>query len=181
MTGFLDAGRHGLRNLLRFTGRDTRSQFWFWVLWLFIGYQLLGVVLGVAMVFSMGDLFVDPGAQQVVTSDTIAADHLFFFRLVLTSIIAVSVLVVSLLAAAMTRRLHDSDLRGWWGLLPLPFLLFGMGAMSVVFLSVMPSMRLFIAGFLNNLIYLVALIVLVILLCRPSTPGPNRFGERPVA
>ncbi|WP_241217854.1 DUF805 domain-containing protein [Sphingomonas sp. 2R-10] len=93
----------------------------------------------------------------------------------------VALLSVLLLAAAVVRRLHDSGRRGWWGLLPLPFLATGLIAMIVVFGRVgfspaEPDVVPFVVLFLNNILYLAALALLVVQLCRPSDPGPNRFG-----
>lgn len=84
---------------------------------------------------------------------------------------------VFLLAAATTRRLHDSGRRGYWGLLPLPFLVVG--------ISVFPrlaaggdavSAGLFLALFVNNLVYLGTLVLLVVLLTQRSNTGGDRFG-----
>jgi uncharacterized membrane protein YhaH (DUF805 family) len=65
-------------------------------------------------------------------------------------------LAVVLLAAAVTRRLHDRGRRGWWGLPPLPFLLVGMTAFPRFFNSTLAgemtpdAMKLFGLLFANN-------------------------------
>lgn len=179
MTDFVAAGIHGLRNLLRLSGRDSRSQFWFYMLWLMIAQQLLsGVAVGVLMVTDFGSL-AGTRPPSVAAPSAVSPDHLAFFGTVMSLIVGSVVLVVALLAAAVVRRLHDSDLRGWWGMMPLPFLLFTMMAMASLTSSLEHfSPRLFGAMFVANLIYLIALVVLIVLLCRPSTDGANRFGER---
>jgi uncharacterized membrane protein YhaH (DUF805 family) len=93
---------------------------------------------------------------------------------------------VVLLAAAVARRLHDRNRRGYWGLLPLPFLAAGLALMPGIFERAaagreIPDPRLFLALVLNNLVYLAALGFLIVLLAGPGTTGPNRFGPPPPA
>jgi uncharacterized membrane protein YhaH (DUF805 family) len=75
---------------------------------------------------------------------------------------------------------------GFWGLLPVPLLVVGITMMPVVFLGMFqnlytPDLRLFFGLFLNNMIYLVALGVLVLLLVGSTRPGANRYGPEPEA
>ena len=73
--------------------------------------------------------------------------------------------------AVTVRRLHDTDRQGSWILLPIapPFV-------------ILPLMELFEwKGFV--LIWLMSgagLLVMLIFLCLPGTPGPNRFGPSPL-
>jgi uncharacterized membrane protein YhaH (DUF805 family) len=90
---------------------------------------------------------------------------------------------VGLLAAAVSRRLHDSGRRAYWGLMPLPFLLFGLTAfpamMTQMTASGEPDLSLFFLLFFNNLLYMVALVSLIVFLALRGTTGPNRFGPEP--
>ncbi len=96
----------------------------------------------------------------------------------------VSLLAIVLLAAAVVRRLHDSGRGGWWGALPLPFLVIGLIAMFRIFDTMqrvaepgfVPPFLPFVVLFVNNMLYLGMLALLVVQLCRPSDPGVNRFG-----
>lgn len=96
----------------------------------------------------------------------------------------VSLLAIVLLAAAVVRRLHDSGRGGWWGALPLPFLVIGLVAMFRIFDTMQrvaepgftPPVLPFVVLFANNMLYLGMLALLVVQLCRPSDPGVNRFG-----
>ena len=95
--------------------------------------------------------------------------------------VAVAV-AVALLAAAVTRRLHDRDESGLWGLMPLPFV-----AIDVVgFPRALTNYALGVADtwlvaglFANNLVYLATLGGLLVMLARDGTPGPNRYGPAP--
>ena len=82
------------------------------------------------------------------------------------------------------RRLHDTGRSGLWGLVPLPFLafgIFGFRALIDSFMTDAPIMPLFAALLLNNMVYLLTLAGLVWMLGSAGTPGPNRFGPAPAA
>lgn len=87
--------------------------------------------------------------------------------------------LVALLAAAVTRRLHDSGLSGFWGLLPLPFVIYS-ATMFVRLNSEFETggwdMRLFFSIMISHILGVVAMVWLIVLLARRSAPGPNRFG-----
>ncbi len=93
-------------------------------------------------------------------------------------------LAIVLLAAAVVRRLHDSGRGGWWGALPLPFLVIGLVVMLHVFGTMgriaepgfVPPFLPFVVLFANNMLYLGMLALLIVQLCRPSDPNANRFG-----
>jgi uncharacterized membrane protein YhaH (DUF805 family) len=186
--------RHNLAHLVRFSGRDGRRTFW--------PYAVAVIALDmVAMAASMLPIMADTFArmqrfaaehpdQTTVESGpghysiTIHGNHpelMPDMSLLCTTVAVIGGVTILLLAAAVTRRLHDRRLRGWWGLLPLPFLGFGAVMMPRLFANVQsggpPDMRLFGVVFVNNALYLAALATLVVLLVGAGTMGPNRFGE----
>ena len=100
----------------------------------------------------------------------------------LLAIMMIFAIVVVLLAAATVRRLHDRGRSGAWALLPLPFLVIGFGALPMMFDGADETRRAAMPWlFLNNLAYLVALGILVAMLVRKGTPGPNAYGPDPAA
>jgi uncharacterized membrane protein YhaH (DUF805 family) len=195
MNAFIDSIRNGFTGLLRFSGRDPAGRFWPYV----------GVVIGLffaAAAATMGPIMNGAFArmqafaaehpdQATVTrgpgsySIQIHGNHpelmldVTPFFTVMQIGCAVAVL---LLAAAVTRRLHDRGRRGWWGLVPLPFLVVGMTAFPRLFKTTLAgemtpdSLRVFGLMFANNLLYLGSLALLVILLAGASQPNANRFG-----
>lgn len=88
---FVEAITAGFRNYVNFSGRASRSEFWFWVLFAF----LVGIVTGIldTAIFLEGDEVSGPISK--VTS-------------VILFLPGLSVLF---------RRLHDIDRTGWWWLL----------------------------------------------------------------
>jgi uncharacterized membrane protein YhaH (DUF805 family) len=96
---------------------------------------------------------------------------------------AIVLLIAILLGAAIVRRLHDSNWRGWIALVPFGLLLNGLAMMRMLFSELLqgkePDMRLFGLILANNLAYLISLGGLLYLLIRKGTAGPNRFDEAP--
>lgn len=188
---------HGFRNLARFSGRDRRGRFWPFaavVLVLVFGVMSIGMAIVMGEVFTEMQQFAEahPEAATVHSapgswSIEIDGSHPdapvpdlggFFINLGLCVLGA-----IGLLAAAVSRRLHDSGRSALWGLLPVPFLLFGIGVFPVMMDSMMaaeePDFVPILLLFANNMIYLGALGTLVVLLSLPTARGPNRHGNEP--
>lgn len=196
MAGFLGMVGRGVRNILRFSGRDTLSQFW----------SYAAVVIGASLVAG-GMLFVPMMAATMAKMQRFAAEHPDQADVVtgpgsysisihgnhpelmpdvsglISGVLVVAVIVVVLLAAAVTRRLHDRGRGGYWALVPLFFLASGMAGMRVVFSQFgatgEPDMGLFGLLFLNNILYLASLALLVVQLVQDGNKGRNRYGEDP--
>ena len=102
------------------------------------------------------------------------------------------VLLLTMLAASLVRRLHDSDLSGWWAALP--------GAIYAYTLALMPTQMEEMQAVLSEastgegvsanamqgqfqletLIGWLPFLMVIILGVRKSSAGPNRYGEAPV-
>ena len=179
--------RHNLAGLARFSGRDTRRQFWPWAIFLFLLSTFVGLVFGA---FVMADIFVRmerylidhpeglpppvPGQPQQLPPELMPD----LSGIILPSMI-MQVVVVLLLAAAVTRRLHDRDRTGFWGLMPLPFMAIGMANMDSAFAlargeSAPTGLQALLLA--ASPLYWIALIALVVMLAGEGTKGPNRFG-----
>lgn len=91
--------------------------------------------------------------------------------------------------AVGVRRLHDSNLSGWWILAPM---LCGILAAVLIVVGVATAVVDRADGganratgvavlllFLGLLMLVVAMVVGLVLMVRRSTPGPNRFGPHP--
>ena len=186
----------GFRRLADFSGRDRRGRFWPYAL---VVAVLVYVGLMLAMIPTMATMFGEaaryaaenpdqatvvagPGYYSVQIHDPDAAlmpDFTPFFWTVRIAGIAAGVL----LAAAVTRRLHDTDRAGWWGLPPLVLL----AGVSAIFPSVVegmmqeadPPLAGFFLMFGLGVLYNLSLIGLVVLLCLKGTTGTNRYGPEP--
>jgi len=187
----------GFRSLTRFSGRDRRSQFWPYA---GVAVALTFVVMGAAMLWAMSSFWAEAMRiaethPEVVTVESgpgyysrevdvsgygLMPDLTAFFAVMGVSI----VMYVALLAAAVSRRLHDLGKSALWGLMPVPFLIFGVVFFPIMMTGMMeaaePNPALFFLLFFNNLAYMVGLISLIVMLCLRGTVGPNRFGPDPL-
>jgi uncharacterized membrane protein YhaH (DUF805 family) len=87
--GFVEAISSGFRNYANFSGRASRSAFWYWVLFAIL----------ISFAAAIIDQTIDPAGRYRVF-------HFIAGLLVFIPTIAFSV-----------RRLHDIDRTGWWRLL----------------------------------------------------------------
>jgi uncharacterized membrane protein YhaH (DUF805 family) len=159
--------------LLDFKGREDRASFW----------PYAALVYGIMMVGSFAAMM--PTMQSAMNAANEAAtgnntapfpDIGFFFD----AMMIMTLIVVVLYAAAVARRLHDAGLSRLWGLMPLPFLFFGLVRMRRFFVDIptaQPDMSQFNQIFFNNLIYILTLIALIVLLARRSVAAPNAHDQ----
>ncbi|MFC7377961.1 DUF805 domain-containing protein [Brevundimonas sp. GCM10030266] len=188
----------GFSKLAQFSGRDTRGEFWPYAGTVFALMMLFGAVAGgVVMVQIVEDMAPYAAASQLAAPNAAAVSYDPDLLEVVDAPPAVmppmpdmepffqvqgvvAILAMSLLAAAVARRLHDRNLPGWVGLAPVPFLLFGIAGFAMMMRKISgsetPNFGLFGLLAINNLAYWVALITLIVLLALKGTPGANRYG-----
>ena len=186
-------GRH-FGGMLDFKGRESRQPFWLWAAFV-MAIQMVGtfaiMIPKMIGMFQQIEDFADAHPDQVTRtygpgsySVQVHGYHpelMPDFSGIMSNMGILALAAVMLLAAAVVRRLHDCDRTGTWGLLPLPFL-----AAAFILMPRMaggfadgggePDFSLFVGLFLNNLVYLVALGVLIALCAQNGTAGENRFG-----
>jgi uncharacterized membrane protein YhaH (DUF805 family) len=192
--------RRGLGNTLRFSGRDTRGQFWPYAIFLFLAStaltyvamlpDLVRMMTGVAELIEKAQR--DEAAGRPAAAPFRQGSEVFppelmpnFENSIIWSAVLTGISIL-LLAAAVTRRLHDRDKSGFWGLLPLPSAVLGLAFASRV-IDMMARMRtptgldtpLMPAIMLNGVVYWALLIFLIVILAGEGDPGPNRFGPAP--
>ncbi len=191
MTTILGSIRRGLGGVARFSGRDSRFQFWPYAM-LVTGMAMLvmGIGMGVTLAGVLRRLkkFAAEHPDEVTVVSGVGSYSIQIHGDVpgleadfapLFAIYQVSAAVAVLfLAAAVTRRLHDSGRRGWWGMAPLPFLFTGLALFPRVFADVgeSGSDSLFLMLFFNNVLYVALLVLLIVLLAKRGDVGANRFG-----
>ena len=85
----------GFRNLLTYSGRASRSEYWYWVLFCIIYFVADEIVFGAAFKGKDAPL-------KMLREPYFILDLAFAFVVLLASI------------AVTVRRLHDVNHRGWW-------------------------------------------------------------------
>ena len=194
----LDAIKYGLCNLFNLNGRDARQTFWYFVLLVFIVRTVLGVVIAVPMVIHMFGSVVevaktgaaaDPAYIQARMMGSLAED----LPKIMWASVAIALVSGVAVLPSLVRRLHDSDLSGWWAALPAVLYVFALHnapAQMQRVIKVMVTMdpahppsqlqMMQSQGFTGLLTY-VALGLIIYAGVRKSTPGPNRYGDAPVS
>jgi uncharacterized membrane protein YhaH (DUF805 family) len=203
MGTFTNSVRHCARNLFTFSGRDRPRLFWPYAGLVIGAGQVLMLVAVSSMIggmFERMERFAQEHPDQVTVEQgpghysmqvdgyhpELMPDMRSFFILVA----AITLVSALLLAAAITRRLHDRGRTGWWAAALVPFLAIGFTLMIRLRDRVMaaPDVDAFqqVAGtmmllFANNMIYLGLFVFLIFQLVNSGTPGPNRYGPDPLA
>jgi len=119
--GFIEAIKRGFKKYATFFGRASRSEYWWWYLFTFLVYLVLGLPL-----YALGIATSRDGGR---TPGTLAIPLLILF-----TVFALGIIVPSL--ALTVRRLHDA---GYSGLLALLFLIPYVGALVILIFALLPS------------------------------------------
>lgn len=157
--GFGEAISVCFRRYFGFSGRASRSEYWFFI--------LFTVFLGFATSFLDGALFRVPMTEEAAGPfNTIAGLAMFFPTLAVT-----------------WRRLHDTGRSGWWiggfwlamvGLVIMMFMvILSIGDAGFSPAALGSTMPLFVLMLLGFAVYF---IVMLVFLCTRGDPGPNRYG-----
>ncbi|KTE15538.1 DUF805 domain-containing protein [Sphingopyxis sp. H115] len=193
--------KDGYLGLFRFSGRMALGPFW-----IYAGINMLFGVIAQAILFDPYMKRMAGEAQRIAQehpddvtiqsgpghySVEIRGNHSINMPdidIYMAGMALIGLIFFLLMAAATMRRLHDSDRRGWWILLPVPFvvaavslapsLLNGWGMEATAANSV-PDFGPFLKFAALTGAYMLSLVVLMFLLALSGTKGPNRFGDPP--
>lgn len=153
--GFGEAIQTCLKKYATFSGRASRSEYW----WFYLFITLLSVAAAILDLLLLGAKAGETG--------------------VLGGIVSITTLVPSL--AVTSRRLHDTDRRGWWMLLPVaaitPFLIYIVMRFGPDTPPSGPASGVITATILAGL---VSVGLLLYWLIKRGTQGANRFGPDPL-
>jgi uncharacterized membrane protein YhaH (DUF805 family) len=181
-----------LKKFADFNGRSTRGQFWPFV---FFWYALQQIVAWIAMAPLMEKINKISEAAAIGEAEAEAAVANLNFGMVTDMITRLSwmsggmmALLLLPMAAAITRRLHDTNRSGFWALPCLIllfvsyFLLWRVAAPYLGSNAQPLSMDIvseLVPVFIVNFIYLIMTIVLIVFCVKDGTIGPNNYGEDP--
>jgi uncharacterized membrane protein YhaH (DUF805 family) len=119
--GFVDAVKRGFKKYATFKGRASRSEYWWWTLFTFVTYLVLGLLTFAVGTRTSRDGGRTPGALAI---PLIILLTLFFLGILLPTL------------ALTVRRLHDA---GYSGLLALLLLLPYLGSLIILIFALLPS------------------------------------------
>lgn len=192
----LGAIKHGLSNLANFTGRDARQTFWFYVLFVVILRFVAGMFVSIPMMVKIMSGAIEAGksgAQPETTQAQMMQNMADSMQGMAWYVVAIGVITCLLLAASLARRVQDSDLPGWLVLIP--------GGLYAAAIWHIPGQMALAADIMRHinpanptnpaammqgqmgytLLTWIPLLLVVAAGVRPSSDGPNRFGEAPAS
>ena len=155
--GFIKAVKNAFKNYANFRGRTSRSEFWWFVLFM--------AAVSVA-IFIITEVGIATSADPQLWNTLAQVGTIMIIVWFLATILPVS--------AIWFRRLHDSNKSGWWYSLTAAS---GIGGFVLFALSALQNETLFRAGMAFGLASGIGGIVLLVFALLPSTAGPNRYGE----
>jgi uncharacterized membrane protein YhaH (DUF805 family) len=119
--GFVDAVKRVFKKYATFKGRASRSEYWWWTLFTFVIYLVLGLLTFAVGMGTSRDGGRTPGALAI---PLIILFTVFFLGILLPTL------------ALTVRRLHDA---GYSGLLALLLLLPYLGSLIILIFALLPS------------------------------------------
>jgi uncharacterized membrane protein YhaH (DUF805 family) len=188
---FMEAGKSGFRNYFSFSGRASRSEYWFFVLFLLLTYVLVGIVESVifGQTTSTEVMSTANSSGTAVERVGVSAEYEMGPLVILWGA-AVFIPLVS----AGWRRLQDRGRPGWY--LTLPFII-----TIITFYAVFTYSGISLVGnsdsntgavlvwimkgngvwpiLLAEAVSVVSFVTLFVWLCLKSQHGPNRYGPNP--
>ena len=163
--GFGEAIKQGFRGYVRFSGRATRAEYWWWVLFVFLAGLGFRIVDGIIRAATGSNIF-GFGVFQILFS--------------------LAVLLPDL--AVTARRLHDIGKAGWWQTVWYVFPFLALVTVVVLWVSAValswstPAFALaIIVSIIAFILSLGMTVWWVLWMVRQGEPGPNRFGPDPRA
>ena len=191
----IEAVKYNLANLANFDGRDPRSTFWWYVLFLIVVYFVAGMLISIpVMVTTVGSTVdaiqsgADPDAMQAAIGDEMV--DMMKDQMWLSVILGLAMAL--LLAASFVRRLHDSGKPGWIALIAIAlyagsmlFNLMNLDSMLETMRAAMDATdpqammegqsQLYAYSALGYVVYL----IVIVFGAFDSNRGPNKYGEEP--
>ncbi len=158
--GFGESVRRCLRGWITFTGRASRAEYWWFIL-----FQILVAIAFMGAFFAMG------GGAVLLNASSILGGVLMGGLGVVFLLVMLYLFVASI--SVTIRRLHDRNMSGWW--------YGGFIGLNVV-QGVVTGIDGTGGGALGmglSVLVLVGSLALFVLMVLRGTPGPNRYGPDP--
>jgi len=148
----LDAVKLFFTNYFNFTGRASRSEYW----WFILAYLIVEIVIAIAEGLAMGIEYAGSGV----------ASNLFFYALMIGRL------------SLNARRLQDRGYTGWWQLANLiPIIPF---AYFLILFALTEDSAYAIGLGLVFLLWIGIVITFIVFLCLPPKEDENKWGRNPL-
>ncbi|QCE35378.1 DUF805 domain-containing protein [Acetobacteraceae bacterium] len=159
------------KKYVQFSGRSTRSEYWYFVLFYFL------IAVGLKIL-----LFV-----TALAAEAFEGKMAFSALMVVLSVISIIFALGTVLPAVaiICRRLHDVNYSGWWQIFPNLFATLMWFSLFLIYNPWTDTYsHIYLGSFLLlsfSIPFLVSFVWILVLLCTASDLETNRFGEVPCA
>ena len=166
------------KNYLNTSGRSRRSDYWFFLLFGAIIYEIVNI--SIAYLFKVSYFLMEPDAHKII--------RFFFYSLQITIVL----ILIPPMYSVTVRRLHDLNLKGWLAIIltaiPAALILtvkianwhcceWLVSDADVTESSFSTFMMIHMGG---DYILIMFLIINLFIFSRSGTPGPNDYGPDPL-
>ena len=160
---FTNAVKTCFKKYFVFGGRAQRSEFWWWMLFTFLGGVIFGIIDSIIFPSSTAGIAADDFIGQLASQRTPISD-----------VFSLLTFIPSLSVGA--RRLHDIDKSGWWQILPLAPVVLLIAGFAIMFASGAGGTALLAIG---GIATLATVVLLIVWWAKDSDKNDNRFGTSP--
>lgn len=193
----LDAIKHGLANLINFSGRDARQTFWYYMLFLVVLQFVVGILAAIPMyvtIFTNVFEAASAGADPDLAISQMANDLTEHMPLQIMMSSAIAIISTLLFVASFVRRLHDAGYSGWIVLVPVATQIFSVVYSYMMLDVIMETMasaadptnqanayaaQLEVAPY--SAVGYIGYLVVIVFGVLKSQDGPNKYGETSVS
>ena len=170
----IDAVKLFFKNYFNFTGRASRSEYW----WFILSYFIVSIVIGtIEFIFTFATVFAD------IYNDPYSTPNALKYWYLMPSYLFTYAMMIGLLSLA-ARRLQDRGHTGWWQLANIiPGILF-----LIPYLSIFDSIvtggsfnpGAAIAATIFGIIGFGTGVTMIVFLCLPPQEDENKWGRNPL-
>ena len=172
--GFGEAISRGFTNYFTFSGRASRPEYWWWVLFTalvaIIPLSILATFIpSLALASRRLHDIGKSGWWQILPLGGLILGFLLFggsWQIALLALVPL---------ALASKRLHDIGKSGWWLILPLGGLILGLFLRSEAAFWLMGPMALLV----SLVLFLGSIVLLIVWLAKKGDEGPNKYGPDP--
>ena len=162
----IDAVKLFFKNYFNFTGRASRSEYW----WFVLAYFIVAVVLATIEAVIVG---------AMVYNDPYGAINILRFWYLMPSNILAFALLIGFLSLA-ARRLQDRGHTGWWQLATIAPTILIYIILFALLASGGENVGLGVLMIILGLIAIGTSITMIVFLCLPPKEDENKWGRNPL-